>query len=215
MNKGTKILLVICIVTSLAGVGIIFDASAFQKKAKLTEGTVTDRRISSYHVLYTSDDGVQHNKYISQRSSNSFHDGDKVKVFYRADNPDIAQVGDAKKTGRTFVILGIIMFLIDVFMIYSNRKAVRIANYYKSNGRKVQAEITGIEVDYNITIGKSHPYTVGCKWSDPMTGRMYTQEITHVRNDPAPLLAGGKTIDVYIDRENPEKYFIDKDFLND
>lgn len=88
-------------------------------------------------------------------------------------------------------------------------------NMFKTTGRAVRAEITGIESDLNTTVMEKHPYIIKCRWVDPITGREYTGSVEQLWKDPAPLLAGRNHIDVYIDRDNPEKYFLDTDFLGD
>lgn len=212
MNKGTKILLVLCLVTIIAGIAVYFEASAFQKKAKVTEGIVENSRISNFHVIYTSDDGVKHDLYVS-RKNNRLKDEEKIKVFYRIDNPDNARITNGKKGGKKIIIIAFVMLLFDFYMIYKNKKNIRISNYFKTNGRKIQAEITSVEIDNNITIQNKHPYSILCNWIDPFTGKEYAHTIKHIWKDPTPLLAGRNTIDVYIDREYPEKYFIDTEFL--
>lgn len=212
MNNGTKILLVLCLITIVAGIAVFFEASAFQKKAKVTEGIVENSRISSFHVIYTSDDGVKRDLYVS-RKNNGLNDGEKIKVFYRIDNPDNARINNGKKGGKKIIIIAFVMLLFDFYMIYNNKKNIRISNNFKTNGRKMQAEIISVEIDNNTTIQRKHPYIIICKWIDPLTGKEYTHTIKYIWKDPTPLLAGRNTIDVYIDREVPEKYFIDTEFL--
>jgi hypothetical protein len=212
MNQGNKILLILCIIALIAGVAVIFEASAFQKKAKITTGIVDNSRISSYHVIYKSDDGVEHNLYISAKNHRR-HDRDQIKVFYRIDNPDKARISDGIKGGRKIIIVAIVLLLFDLYLIYTNKKRKKAADNFKSTGRKVQAEITSIEVDLNTTIQNKHPYLINCKWVDPISGRNYTHTIRQIWIDPAPVLAGRNYLDVYIDRENPDKYFMDTEFL--
>jgi hypothetical protein len=214
MNKGNIILLVLCILSIVAGIAVYFEASAFQKKAKVTEGIVDYKLGSSYRIKYTSDNGVEHTLQGSQKN-NKHHEGDKIKVFYRIDNPDKARITDGKKGGKKILIIAIVMLLFDLYLIYTNRKKIKVSDNFKTTGRKVEAEITSVEIDNNTTIMKKHPYLINCKWVDPVTGKEYTHTIINIWKDPAPLLAARKTIDVYIDREDSEKYFLDTEFLGD
>jgi hypothetical protein len=211
MNKGTKILLVLSLIGIVAGIAVYFEASEFQKKAKVTEGIVENRRISSFHVIYSSDDGVKHDLYISQKN-NRLNDGDKVKVFYRMDNSTNARINDGKKGGKKIVIISIVLLLFDFFMMYNNRRNMRISDNFKNNGRKVKAEILSVDIDITTTILRKHPIIIKCKWNDPITGKEYIHTLRYIWNHPDPPVAGHNTIDVYIDRENPDKYFIDTDF---
>jgi hypothetical protein len=144
-----------------------------------------------------------------------YYVGDKFRVFYLIDNPDKSRISDGKKGGRTIIIIGIAMLLFDLYVIYLNRSGNKSANKFRTTGRKVEAEITGIETDMNTTVMKKHPYIINCRWVDPITGKEYTDAIKQIWKDPAPLLAGRNHIDVYIDRDNPDKYFIDVEFLGD
>jgi hypothetical protein len=213
MNKGTKILLVLCLIAIVAGIAVFFEASAFQKKARVTEGIVENSRMSSFHVIYSSDDGVKRDLYVS-RKNNRLNDGEKIKVFYSIDNPDNARINNGKKGGIKIIIIAFVMLLFDFFMIYNNKKNIRISDNFKINGRKMQAKIISIEIDNNTTIQSKQPYNIICKWIDPFTGKEYLHTIGYIWKDPAPLLAGRDSIDVYIDREDPEKYFIDTEFLD-
>ncbi|GEM_PF-2144656 len=215
MNTGTKILFVICAIVITAGVVIYFEASAYQKKAKITQGTVVNSGFSTYEIKYTSDDGVERT-YLGRhpiKGSRKRHNGDKVKVFYLIDNPDKCRTSDGKKGGKKTVFWGSVLLLFNIYMVYTNRKRARTSNSFKTTGRKVEAQILKIDIDMETTIMNKHPYYIFCQWADPMTGREYTHTIRYIWEEPRTLLAGRKTIDVYIDRNDPEKYFMDIEFL--
>lgn len=215
MNKGNIILLVICILALAAGIAVYLEASAFQKSAKITEGTVVRSEISYYYVQYFSDDGAERIYRGSHTKNKKYRTNDKLKVFYQADNPDKARITDGVKTGKTIIIVAILLLLLDLYLIYSNRKKSKLSKDFKTNGRKVDAEITKIDIDMETTIMKKHPYFIDCRWVDPITGKEYTHTINNIWTDPKSLLAGRKTIDIYIDRDDPDNYFMDIEFLGD
>lgn len=215
MNRGTTIFLILSLVTIVAGTSIFLEASAFQKKARVTEGTVVSRDSRYFNVKYISDDGAGRIHKGTQSKNKKHYVGDKFKVFYLIDNPDKSRISDGKKTGKTVIIAGVALLLLDLVGIYQNRSKNKSVNKFRSTGRKVEAEITGIETDMNTTVLEKHPYIINCRWVDPMTGRKYTDSITQIWKDPAPLLAGRTHIDVYIDRDDPDKYFMDTEFLGD
>jgi hypothetical protein len=213
MKQGNKILLVLSLIAIIAGMAIFFEASSWQKKCKVTEGIVTARDTRYYTVKFKSDDGIEHSYKGLQSKNKKYYIGDKFKVFYQADNPENARFHDGKKGGRTIIIVGILMLLLDIYLIKTNNSRKQVSDAYKANGRKVKAEITGVETDLTSTILDKHPFVIKCKWVDPMSGREYNHVIDQIWKDPSPYLAGRKTIDVYIDRDNPEKYFLDIEFL--
>jgi hypothetical protein len=215
MNTGNKILFVICAITIVAGTAIYLEASKFQKTAKVTIGTVTNSGITYYDVNYTSDDGVERTHKGTHGKNRKAHNGDTKKVFYQTDNPDKSRITDGVKGGKTVIIIGIIMLLLNLYLVYTNKKRSKSANNFKTKGRKVAAEITKVDTDLSITMLKKHPWFIDCKWVDPMTGKEYTHTIRNIWTDPKTPLAGRNSIDVYIDRDDPDKYFMDIAFLGD
>jgi len=95
------------------------------------------------------------------------------------------------------------------------RKKNKKEKDFKTTGRKVEAQILRIDFDMSLTVLKAQPYFIDCKWTDPITGKEYTHTIKYVWTDPKTLLAGRNSIDVYIDRNDPEKYYMDIAFLGD
>jgi hypothetical protein len=216
MKPGNKVLFALCAIALAAGVIIYLEASAFQKTVKITTGTVVNSSLSRYEIKYISDDGIERtNKRTHSRKGKTYQNGDKVKVFYKIDNPDKCRISDGKKSGKKVVFWAFIMLLFNLVSIYYGRKKDRTENEFKTTGRKVEAQILKIDIDMTTTIMKKNPYYIDCKWVDPMTGKEYMHTIRYVWTDPKILLAGRNSIDVYIDRNDPEKYFMDIGFLGD
>jgi hypothetical protein len=216
MKTGNIILFVLCGIAIVAGVAIYFEASAFQKTAKITVGTVTNSSLSRYEIKYTSEDSVERTyKGTHSSKGKKYHDGDKVKVFYQVDNPDKCRISDGKKGGKKIIFWSFIMLLFNLTSIYFGRKKDKTENFFKTTGRKVEAQILKIDVDMTTTIMKKNPYYIDCKWIDPMTGKEYSHTIRYIWADPKTLLSGRNSIDVYIDRKDPEKYFMDIAFLGE
>jgi hypothetical protein len=214
MKSGNKVLFVLCAITIAIGVWIYLEAKSFQKTAKVTVGIVANSSLSRYEIKYTSDDGIERiYKGIHSSKGRSYHNGDKLKVFYKTDNPDKMRITDGVRTGKRVVIIGIVMILFNLLSIYSDRKKTKSENNFRTTGRKVEAQIVKTDKDMTVTIQRKNPYYIDCRWVDPMTGREYTHTIRYIWKDPQILLAGRNTIDVYVDRNDPEKYFMDISFL--
>jgi hypothetical protein len=216
MKKGNKIFFVLCAVTLIAGIILYLEASAFQKNAKITAGTVINSGLSRYEVSYVSDDGITRiHKGVQSSKGRKYHDGEEIKVFYRNDNPDKMRITDGVRSGKKVVKIGIIMVLFNVLSVYFDRKRAKSEKNFKTTGRKMEAQILRSDIDTSITIMKKNPYYIDCKWTDPMTGKEYNHTIRYVWQDPKVLLAGRNSIDVYVDRNDPEKYFMDIVFLGE
>jgi hypothetical protein len=216
MKSGNIILFVLCAIAIAAGVAIYLEASAFQKTAKVTQGTVASSSLSRFEIKYTSAGGVERTYKGTQSSKGrKYHDGDKVKVFYQIANPDKCRISDGVKGGKKVVFWAFIMLLFNLLSVYHGRKKDKTEKDFKTTGRKVEAQILQTDIDMTTTVLNKNPYFIDLKWIDPISGREYTHTIRNIRNDPKTLLAGRNSIDVYIDRKDPEKYFMDTGFLGD
>ena len=214
MKAGNIILFVLGGIVIAAGLAIYLEASAFQRTAKVTQGVIVNSSLSRYEIKYTSDDGIERtNKRTHSRKGATYHNGDQVVVYYQIDNPDKCRISDGKKSGKKVLFWGFIVLLFNMFLVYYSRKKDLIEKRFKTDGRKVEAQILKIEIDMETTVQQRHPYFIDCKWSDPITGKEYRHTIRYIWTDPKTLLAGRSTIDVYIDRNDPEKYFMDVAFL--
>lgn len=216
MKSGNKILFVLCAIAAVIGVIIYLEASAFQKSARIVQGTVVNSRLSTYEIRYTSSDGIERTHKGTQSSKGrKYRDGEIIKVFYSIDNPDKSRISDGVKGGKKVLFWVFILLLFNLFSAYQGRKKDKSENSFKTTGRKVEAQILKIDTDLTITVMEKHPYCIDCKWVDPMTGREYAHTIRYVWADPHTLLAGRNSLDVYIDRKDPEKYFMDIGFLGE
>lgn len=216
MKTGNKILFVLCGIAIAAGVAIYLEASAFQKTANITIGTVANSTLSRYEIKYISNDGVERTfKGTHSSKGGRHHDGDKLKVFYKKDNPDKCRISDGKRSGKKVVFWSFMLLLFNMFSVYSGKKRDKTEKDFKSTGRKVEAQILKIGTDMETTVMQKHPYYIDCKWVDPITGKEYKHTIKYIWEDPKTPLAGRNTIDVYIDRNDPEKYFLDIEFLGE
>lgn len=216
MKSGNIILFVLCGIAFAAGMAIYLEASAFQKTSEVALGTVANTSLSSFEIKYISGDGIERT-YSGKHGGKGrkYHDGEKVKVFYQVDNPDKCRISDGVKGGKRVIFWSFILLLFNLFSIYNGRKKERSDKHFKTTGRRVEAQILKTDVDTTITVLKKNPYYIDCKWTDPITGREYAHTIRYIWTDPKTLLDGPSKIDVYIDRDDPEKYYMDIKFLGE
>lgn len=121
MEKGNKIMLIFSAIAFAASVFFYYESSSYQKKAVQTEGQIIDCRMSSYNVRFFTQENVEKIKYVS-RKNHKHHEGDIVNVYYRADNPDKVRFTDGKKEVRTFIIVGVICFLLGIYPLFLKKK---------------------------------------------------------------------------------------------
>jgi hypothetical protein len=121
MQQGNRIILVLGILAIAAGIFVWFEASSFQKKAKLTEGKVIYVLSRTVKIRYFTDDGTEKIKSVSWKN-NPFHEGQSIKVWYLPDNPDRARISDGKKGAKRIFIIGGFAILMGIYPLFLRKK---------------------------------------------------------------------------------------------
>jgi len=121
MQQGNKIILVLGILAIAAGIFVYFEASSFQKNAKLTEGKVVHVIGSSYRIQYITDDGTE-KIFQGSGKTHGFREGAVAKVWYSIKNPDRARISDGKKGGMRIVRAGVIAVVLGIYPLFLRKK---------------------------------------------------------------------------------------------
>ena len=202
---------------------ICYSIKKFDAAAAKTSGTVVDmleRSRSSNSssptytpvVTYEDGNGVKH-RYIPSFSSNppGYHIGESVLVYYDPKNP-----GDAKIVGWQEYLgaiitggLGLVFGLIGTGY-YTVRKLKHTRNeQLKQSGQLVPAQFVAVDINNYVHVNNRRPFFIRCAWKDPLTGETHAFKSGFIWSDPTPLIDRNKKIDVYMDRNNPRKYYVD------
>jgi hypothetical protein len=223
------ILLVIGLVL-LAGAGFAARAiRAFVDAAGRAEGTViglvesesTDsdgRRHRTYHpaVEFRLPSGEVRRFTSDAGASPPDHEiGERVTVLYEREDPEDARLpGTFALWGIAIIpavfgaVLGVPGFAIVAVRAARKRREARL----RRRGRRVQARITSVARNGNVTVMGHHPYRILCEWHDPETGRVHAFRSRSVYFDPTPFLKG-EEIAVFVDPRDPRRHAVDVDFL--
>lgn len=121
MKQGNKIMIVLGAIAIAAGIFVYFEASSFQKKAKLTEGKVVYVLGTSYKIQYVTEDGAEKIKQGSGKT-HGYREGESANVWYSIDNPDKARLTDGKRGGKKMVIYGIIGAVLGIYPMLQRKK---------------------------------------------------------------------------------------------
>ena len=132
MKTGNIILFVLCAIAMIVGIVIYFEASAFQKTAIITQGTVVNSGTTYYDIKYTSGDDIERTYKGSQPKNGKHRDGETMKVFYQSGNPDKARITDGVKGGKKVVFWAFIMLLFNLVSVYSGRKKDKSEKNFKT-----------------------------------------------------------------------------------
>lgn len=102
--------------------------------------------------------------------------------------------------GTPFLLVGI------GFLIFVGAKDKKKKELMQ-NGIKVFAEVTGGSEVLNVEVNGRHPWKLECRYTDPYNGGVYLYSSRSVFMDP--YLYMGQQVAVYVDRNDPSKYYVD------
>lgn len=105
--------------------------------------------------------------------------------------------------------LGILFFVLGViFLTLEIRKRLR-CNRLLQSGNYITAEISEINLNYNVRINGRHPYIVICRYQD-MSGTIHIFKSRNLSFHPDTLFLG-QTVKIYTDSEDFKHYYMDID----
>jgi hypothetical protein len=221
MNKKIVLLipaLVGCIFLFLT-VPAIIKSMNLKNHGVSTESTVLNsQRMSSSHgpssykvtVSFIVSDGST--VTAAARKRHSVHNGEKVMINYDPVAPQTIDFNDSigynmkgAVVGGLFFLLGFYLFIRQIASDSSNAKLMK-------SGRKIEAEYT-IGRDERFKAGDNNPWLIKCKWTDKSNNLEYFFVSKPYKIDPAPFLTGRLNIDVFINPDDPSKYYMDTSFM--
>jgi len=167
-------------------------------------------------ISFRTSDG-QELSFMSDAGSNppSYRVNDRVAVVYDPHQPEHADVNSFMALWFLPTLLGGMGVLFCSFGVVA--AALKFATARKNawleqNGRRIQAEFTGVELNTSVRVNGSSPYRLVCQWLDPSTNRMHVFHSANIWYDPSQYISG-KTLDVLLDPENPGRYKVETSFL--
>jgi hypothetical protein len=226
-----KVMAIVKYVFTLVGVGMLVgvfliykSTSAFLGEAVKAEGTVVELMQSrssdstTYRpvVHFINQDG-QKIEFMSTAGSNppSYSEGQKVEVLYLTTEPQNAKINDFFSIWGGAAILGGlggVFFLIGSGIILAGSLASRKSEYLRKNGVPIETEYQSVEQNTAFSVNGRHPFRVLTQWQNPSTSELHIFKSNNLWFDPSSYIES-KKITVFIERNNPKKYFVDLSFL--
>jgi hypothetical protein len=145
----------------------------------------------------------------------AFQVGQSVRVLYDPERPDRAGIDTFWEQWLASVVLGIlgvVFSLPGAVWIYLRRRARQLTEWLKINGQRIQAELTGVELNRSVRVNGSCPWRVTAQWLNPATGRIHVFRGANLWYNPSRYVTG-KSIEVMIDPNRPHRYYMDTSFL--
>jgi len=218
-------------VFTFAGAGMLLGAlflyqstRSFLAQATTTIGTVVDLEQSrssdstTYRpvVSFTSQKG-EAIRFTSSSGSNppSYSKGEKVEVFYLPAEPYKAKInGFFSLWGGAVIIggMGGVFFLIGAGITLVIMLKNRSDEYLKKQGIPIETQFQGVEVNKALSVNGRNPFRITTQWLNPETSEVHVFESGNLWFDPTDHVKN-KKIRVFIERNNPKKYYVDVSFL--
>jgi hypothetical protein len=167
-------------------------------------------------VRFVTEDG-RSIEFISKAGSNPprYSKGDTVEVLYSSSSPENATINDFSSLWMGPLIVGgpgLALVLLGAGIIVIPGLKGRKNERLRRTGTAVEADFQGIEKNKNLNIGGRNPFNVITVWRDPSTSETHTFRSDNLWYDPTGQIDREK-ITVFMERNNPKKYYVDLSFL--
>jgi hypothetical protein len=189
---------------------------SFINSSERVEGSVIsiiERGSSVEHTyspeVYFIDSSGKDIKYIPKVSSSKpdFRVGEKISILYQKNDPYNAKINSfmylwlkeiiVAHLGLFFLILG----LPSLIAVIKNKKRKKLF----INGEKISAKVSSIEKTKNF-------YKIIAQWINPSNNTAYIFKSDYMEYNPESIVLN-KDIFVFIDPNNPKKYYMDISML--
>ena len=219
MNKKIAVLILMLFAAGI----LIVAAMSIRKSLRIkkngveTESIVQSTRtnskshLKSVTVVFKTSEGKEVTATASTRQF--VNKGESVKIWYDPASPQTIDFGDTIRYNMRGVIIGGLLFLFGLYYFIKFSLKDNADSKLLRSGKKISAESVEIVRDERYRMGDSNPWIIKCKWIDNINNKEYEFVSKDYTIDPAPYLQGRSTIDVFINPEDPGKYFMDTSFM--
>jgi len=157
---------------------------------------------------------VNDKKYESELNSysSSYYEGKEIEVYYDKNNPHKVETDEANSMiSILFITVGGSFAIIAGIILFIQLRKSSIARNLLRNGVKIDADYVETILNTGYEVNGMSPYKIICKWKNPNTGIGYKFKSNNIWDNPQYAIEYNKItkIPVYIDPENPEKYYVD------
>ena len=106
----------------------------------------------------------------------------------------------------------LVFFLVAGGTIYYLLWKKRREKYLKKYGIPIETDFQSVEINTSLEVNGQHPFRVLSQWKNPVTNDVHIFHSNNIWFNPSKYIEGTKII-VYIERNNPKKYYLDLSFL--
>lgn len=156
-------------------------------------------------------------EFTSSSGSNPprFSKGEVVEVLYQEHSPEQAKINSFLSLffgPIILTVLGILFFITGFSIILYGKLKGKKIEYLKNNGLPVKAKFQSVEINASFQVNGRNPYQIFSQWTNPATSELHIFKSENIWFDPTDHISSDD-ITVLIDKDNPEKYYVDTSFL--
>jgi hypothetical protein len=161
--------------------------------------------------------GGQEISFITDSGSSppAYRVNEPVTILYDPQQPYHASIRSFSDLwlGPTILCgLGIVFCSFGVVAVILKGISARKDAWLERNGRRIQAELTRVELNTSLQVNGTNPYRIVCQWLDPASNQMHIFHSANIWFDPTKYIPG-KTLDVLVDPNRPHRYMVETPFL--
>ncbi|RKS87595.1 uncharacterized protein DUF3592 [Orbus hercynius] len=231
MKKSFLLILALGILLLAATVYLFMQQWSFVNNSQQTVASVID-----YHSSFSSSTKGENKRYyypiltftdqtgqtVTFKSNvgtvePSYQIGEHIEILYNPAEPDNAAVNNFMAIWGGVIALGlfgIILFGAGIIFFWLSRRKNKLKRDMVNNGRCVTATIESVKIDKSVKVNGRYPYVIMCYWTDRLApDTVYRFKSDNIWCNPEPYI-NKETIPVFIDENNPHRYYVDIGFLS-
>jgi hypothetical protein len=224
-----KVYIIFCafaLIVLTMGIVSLTDDINFKSRAIPTDATVTGMMHNPFHSRGTTNYSYAPTvSYISRDGQNrtcdtkSYHYppaytvGEKVKVYYDPAKPDYARLGNSLAKSIILLAIGVFSCLLLVIIYMLSVRKGKASKQLTQTGIKIAADIISVANNETPVVMGKRPYIIKCQWQQNQTNTIFYFKSKYIYFNPAEYLGDRKQLDIFIDPNDPKKYFMDISFL--
>lgn len=171
---------------------------------------------STNHDVYVRYEvnGVIYDNELNYYES-SMDEGDIVTLYYNKDNPNDIMIDGQTFFFLIFAIMGAIMTIVGTICLVIFIKGKRLRKKIIAMNCIIQAQISGIETNYSVTVNGRHPFLLMASAISPYDGKVYTFKSESFWSDLTLVLQQYNItqVPVYVNPSNYNEYYVDIDIF--
>lgn len=183
---------------------------------EVTTGTITSLSSDGFPTITFNYKGKTYSFRDNERGQN-VTTGLEVDVHFPKDKPELGEPKSFIDDWLAPLLLGMFALIfggigLGGFAGMLRRSHIKQELVDMGKGRKIKCPAT-VSLDTSFTVNGRHPYVIIAQQLDKIGSQLREFKSEHIWFDPTGLVEQKRTVDVFVDPEDPTRYWVDISFL--